>query len=318
MGIKEAINKKYNADIFKFGSDPSLQGERISSGSFSLDVALRGGLIKGQMTMFYGRELTCKSTLALCVAAEIQKKGGQVIYWDLERAFNPTWAAKFGISPKDTLVSQIADATRIIDITRDIIQETDLIVIDSIPSLIPQEELEKSAERMTIGKLALSLGVFVRKAYSVNHQCLILFVNQEREDPSAPVFGAKWVGGRPVKLPGGRGIRHWCGQIVEFKVGAPIEEKKIRLGNTIRCRVKKNRWGPPFEEAEFDFYYDGRIDREKEVITTALKFRKIEQRGAWYFLGEERFQGLEELVSSLKQSPKRLKMLEKEILKELV
>lgn len=314
MEIK-AINKKYDSDIFKFGSDPSLRGERIPSGSFSLDVALRGGLIKGQMTMFYGRELTCKSTLALCVAAEIQKRGGRVVYWDLERAFNPIWASKFGVSPEDILISRIADATRVIDITRDVIQEADLIVIDSIPSLIPQEELEKSAEKMTIGKLALSLGMFVRKAYSVNHQCLILFVNQEREDPSA--FGAKWIGGKPAKIPGGRGIRHWCGQIVEFRVGAPIEKKGIRIGNTVRCRVRKNRWGPPFEEAEFDFFYDGRIDRDKEVIVTALRFRKIEQRGAWYYLGERRFQGLEELIAFLKQSPKRLKELEGEILKEL-
>jgi recombination protein RecA len=213
------INKLLNKDVLRSGDDPIFEIEKVSTGSLGLDRALWGGLPLGRMVMFHGRTQSGKTTMAYNMIAEIQRRGKLAAFFDLEGSYNPKWAAKWGVDTKNLLISPVKAASVLTDLAKELVlSDLGIIVVDTIPMMIPPEELnpEKDSSAPVIGKQAIAVGRFIRDVNEQVHDCMILFVNQERDDPGSSM-GGKWFGAKPKKLPGGNALMFSSRVRVEFK-----------------------------------------------------------------------------------------------------
>jgi recombination protein RecA len=298
----------------RMGTD-KLPGEVpiISTGCLSLDLALGvGGLPKGRVVEIFGPEASGKTTLALHVVAEAQKKGGVAIFIDAEHALDVQYAKKLGVNIEDLLISQPDNGEQALEIAENLVRSgaVDVIVIDSVAALVPKAEIEGEMGDAHMGLQARLMSQALRKmtASISKSNTIVIFVNQIRMK-----IGIMF--GNPETTTGGNALKFYSSVRLDIRRIASIKQGQDVIGSRTKVRVVKNKVAPPFKEVEFDLIHGEGISREGDILDLAVDKNLIEKSGTWYAYGGERIgQGRENAKQFLKEKPKVLEQMEKEIL----
>jgi len=283
--------------IMRMGDKQAIHVETISTGSLSLDLALGiGGVPRGRIIEIYGPESSGKTTLALHVVAAAQKAGGEAAYVDAEHALEPAYARALGVDIDSLLIAQPDTGEQALEITEVLVRSgaVDVVVIDSVAALTPRGEIEGSMGESSVGVIARLMSQALRKlAASISKtNCVVIFINQLREK-----IGVMY--GNPETTPGGRALKYFSSVRLDVRRIETIKNGTEMVGNRTRVRVIKNKVAPPFKEAEFDIMYGEGISKIGEIIDLGVRLELIEKGGAWYTVGEQRFQGKENVKTFL-------------------
>jgi recombination protein RecA len=303
--------------IMKLGAE-TLPGEipTISTGSLSLDIALGvGGLPKGRVIEIFGPEASGKTTLALHVIAEAQKRGGIAVFIDAEHALDVQYAKKLGVKIDELLLSQPDTGEQALEIADQLVRSggVDVIVIDSVAALVPKAEIEGEMGDAHMGLQARLMSQALRKltaTISKSHT-IVIFVNQIRMK-----IGVMF--GNPETTTGGNALKFYSSVRLDVRRIASIKQGQDVIGSRTKVRVVKNKVAPPFKEVEFDLIYGEGISREGDVLDLAVEKNIVEKSGTWYTFGGQRIgQGRENAKQFLKENSKILEQMEKEILESV-
>ncbi len=298
--------------IMKLGDAKKLNVESIPTGSFSLDLALGvGGLPKGRIVEIYGPESSGKTTLALNVIAQAQKKGGKAAFIDAEHAMDPEYAGKLGVKTKELLISQPDNGEEALNILESLVRAViiDVVVVDSVAALTPKVEIEGEMGAQYMGLQARMMSQALRKltAISAKSNTMVIFINQLREKIGI-VFG------NPETTPGGRALKFYSSVRIDVRKEAVIKKGEDVVGNRVRAKVVKNKVAAPFKIAEFDIMYGTGMSYEADVANAALKYGVMTKAGASYsFEGEKLGVGIENVKAKLVEDKKLLQALEKRV-----
>jgi recombination protein RecA len=286
--------------------------EAIPTGSLALDIATGvGGIPKGKIIEIFGPESSGKTTLALHVIAEAQKKGGIAVFIDAEHALDPKYAQKIGIDLDNLYISQPDYGEQALEIAESLLRSgaVDVIVIDSVAALVPRDELEGEIGEAHVGKQARLMAQALRKLKSLAHNAnaAVIFINQLREK-----IGVMF--GNPETTPGGRALKFFADMRLDVRRIGDAKEGDSRIGSRVRVRVVKNKLAPPFREAEFDMIYGEGICKLCDLIDTASELGVIKKSGAWYSYGEVRLgQGRDQAKKFLQENPELAQEIEKRV-----
>jgi len=306
------IEKDYGKGaIMRMGDKQVIHVEAISTGSLSLDLALGiGGVPRGRIVEIYGPESSGKTTLALHVVASAQKMGGEVAYVDAEHALEPAYARALGVDIDSLLISQPDTGEQALEITEVLVRSgaVDVVVIDSVAALTPRGEIEGAMGDSSVGVIARLMSQALRKlAASISKtNCVVIFINQLREKIGV-------VYGNPETTPGGRALKYFSSVRLDVRRIETLKSGTEMVGNRTRVRVIKNKVAPPFKEAEFDIMYGEGISKIGEIIDLGVRLELIEKGGSWYTIGEQRFQGKDNLKAFFKENPEEADKIEAEI-----
>ena len=286
--------------------------EVIPSGSLSLDVALGiGGVPRGRIVEIYGPESSGKTTLALHIIAEAQKKGGLAAFIDAEHALDIPYARKLNVNIDDMLVSQPDNGEQALEITEVLVRSgaIDVIVIDSVAALVPKAEIEGEMGEATMGGQARLMSQALRKltaTISKSKTCVV-FINQIRMK-----IGVMF--GNPETTTGGNALKFYATMRIDIRRLNPIKEGQEIIGNRTRVKVVKNKIAPPFKETEFDIIYGRGISREGDVLDMAVAVNVVEKSGTWYsYKGERLGQGRENAKNLLHEQVDLLTEIESRV-----
>ncbi len=289
--------------IMKLGAgSPALEIEATSTGSLGLDIALGiGGLPKGRIIEVYGPESSGKTTLALHVVAEEQKKGGVCAFVDAEHALDPLYAKKLGVNLEELLISQPDTGEQALEIVDTLVRSgaVSLVVVDSVAALTPKAELEGDMGDATVGAQARLMSQAMRKLTgSISRSnCMVIFINQIRMK-----IGVMF--GNPETTTGGNALKFYASVRLDIRRIGAIKDRDEVVGNTTRVKVVKNKVAPPFKQVEFDIMYGEGISKTGEMIDLGVKAGVVEKSGAWYSYGDERIgQGRENAKQYLRDHP---------------
>jgi recombination protein RecA len=296
------IDKQFGkGSIMRLGSREKVDIPAIPTGSLSLDAALGiGGMPRGRVVEIYGPESSGKTTLALHVIAEAQRRGGMAAFIDAEHALDATYAAKLGVDTDNMLVSQPDSGEQALEIAEVLIRSNavDVLVIDSVAALVPRAELEGDMGDAQMGLQARLMSQALRKLTSVvakSGTCLI-FINQLREKIGV-MFGS------PETTTGGRALKFYASIRLDIRRIASLKEGEVVIGSRAKVKVVKNKVAPPFREAEFDILYGEGISKEGDLLDLAVEQKVVEKSGAWYAIDGERMgQGRENARQFLKDN----------------
>ncbi|MEY8386078.1 recombinase RecA [Oscillospiraceae bacterium 38-13] len=309
------IEKMYGkGSIMRLGDRTELNVEFIPTGSLALDVALGiGGLPKGRIIEIYGPESSGKTTLALHVVAEAQKRGGEVAFVDAEHALDPTYARALGVKVDDLLISQPDTGEQALEITEALVRSgaIDVIVVDSVAALVPRAEIEGEMGDSYVGLHARLMSQALRKLTGAigKTNTIVIFINQLREK-----VGVMY--GNPEVTTGGRALKFYASVRIDVRRVESIKNGSELIGNRTRAKVVKNKMAPPFREAEFDIMYGEGIVRESELIDLGVKLDLVQKAGSWFSMGETRIgQGREAAKKYLIENPEIRDKLEEDIRK---
>ncbi|HSR62152.1 MAG TPA: recombinase RecA [Gammaproteobacteria bacterium] len=289
----------------------------VSTGSLSLDIALGvGGLPRGRVVEIYGPESSGKTTLALHVAAEIQKAGGTAAFVDAEHALDPIYAEKLGVEIDDLLVSQPDTGEQALEITDMLVRSgaVDLVIVDSVAALTPKAEIEGEMGDSHMGLQARLMSQALRKltANIKRSNTLVIFINQIRMK-----IGVMF--GNPETTTGGNALKFYASVRLDIRRIGAIKKGDEVIGNETRVKVVKNKVAPPFREAIFDILYGEGISRESEIIKLGVDNDLIEKTGAWYsYKGDRIGQGKDNVRIFLKENPEIAEEVEVSIRKKLL
>ena len=273
--------------IMKLGQDnPVIDIESISTGSISLDIALGiGGLPRGRIIEIYGPESSGKTTLALHVVAEEQKKEGICAFVDAEHALDPGYAKKLGVNLDELLISQPDTGEQALEITETLVRSgaVSLVVVDSVAALTPRSELEGDMGDAQVGAQARLMSQAMRKLTgSISRSnCMVIFINQIRMKIGV-MFGS------PETTTGGNALKFYASVRLDIRRIGALKDREEVIGNSTRVKVVKNKVSPPFKQVEFDIMYGEGISKVGEIIDLGVKFDIIEKSGAWFSYGDER------------------------------
>ena len=288
--------------VMKMGEKATLRIETISTGALSLDVALGiGGLPRGRVTEIFGPESSGKTTLALHVVAEAQRKGGVCAYIDAEHALDPIYARAIGVDVDEMLISQPDTGEQALEITDVLIRSgaIDAVVIDSVAALTPRAEIEGEMGDTHMGLQARLMSQALRKLTANLHKshAVCIFINQLREKIGV-MFGS------PETTPGGRALKFYSSIRLDIRRIESIKNGAEAVGNRTRVRVVKNKTAPPFRTAEFDIMYSEGISREGSVLDLAVGLDIVKKSGAWYTYQDDQVgQGRENVKKFLRENP---------------
>ena len=311
------IEKQYGKGaIMKMGEEV-MPGEIpvISTGSLSLDLALGvGGLPKGRVIEIYGPEASGKTTLALHVVAEAQKKGGIAAFIDAEHALDVHYAKKLGVKVDDLLLSQPDTGEQALEITEILVRSgaVEVIVVDSVAALVPKAEIEGEMGDAHMGLQARLMSQALRKLTATisKSNTIVIFVNQIRMK-----IGVMF--GNPETTTGGNALKFYASVRLDCRRIASIKQGQDVVGSRTKVRVVKNKVSPPFREVEFDLIHGEGISREGDVLDLAVDKNIVEKSGTWYtYQGQRIGQGRENSKQFLKENPKILEVMGKEILEK--
>ena len=313
MAINQIDKQFGKGSIMRLGEQkPIDDGNSISTGALSLDIASGvGGVPKGRIIEIYGPESSGKTTLALHIVAEAQKKGGNAAYIDAEHALDPEYSKRIGVNIEELLISQPDTGEQSLEITETLVRSgaVDVIVIDSVAALVPKAELDGEMGDVHVGLQARLMSQALRKltgTVSRSNTCVI-FINQIRMK-----IGVMF--GNPETTPGGRALKFYTSMRMEIRKITSIKEGTDIVGNRTRVRVVKNKVAPPFKMTEFDIMYGEGISYEGDILDLALKGDIIEKTGAWYSYGDTRIgQGRENAKKYLKDNPNERDRMVKEV-----
>ena len=289
--------------VMKLGEREVVEIDAISSGSLSLDVALGiGGLPKGRIDEIYGPESSGKTTLALHVIAEAQKKGGTCAFVDAEHALDPVYAKKLGVNTDEMLISQPDNGEQALEIADTLVNSNaiDVLVVDSVAALVPRAEIEGDMGDSHMGLHARLMSQALRKLTgSISRsQALVIFINQIRQK-----IGVMF--GNPETTTGGNALKFYASIRMDIRRIGAIKDRDEVVGNQTRVKVVKNKLAPPFKTVEFDIMYGEGISKNGEILDLATKDGLVEKAGAWYSYNGERIgQGRENAKIYLKENPK--------------
>ena len=291
--------------IMKLGDQKSMEIEKVSSGSISIDLALGGGYAKGRIVEIYGPESSGKTTLCLHAVAEFQKTGGTVAFIDAEHALDPVYAAKVGVDTDNLLLSQPDSGEQALEILEALVRSggVDLVIVDSVAALTPRAEIEGDMGDSHMGLQARLMSQALRKVTGVASKMgvTIIFINQIRMKIGV-VFG------NPETTTGGNALKFYASQRIEIRKGKKIEngtgDDKIAEGNTAKIKVVKNKVAPPFKTAEIDIVFNEGISKMGDLLEVAVSFEIVKKAGAFFSFQETRLgQGKLKAVNFLKESP---------------
>ncbi|MHB2154571.1 recombinase RecA [Calditrichota bacterium GD2] len=298
--------------IMRLGDRVKIDVDVIPTGSVSLDAALGiGGVPRGRITEIYGPESSGKTTLALHIIAEAQKRGGLAAFVDAEHALDPGYAKKLGVDTINLLVSQPDNGEQALEIVETLVRSgaLDVIVIDSVAALVPKAEIEGEMGDSHMGLQARLMSQALRKltgTVSKSNTCVI-FINQIREK-----LGVMF--GNPETTTGGRALKFYTSIRLDIRRIATIKVGNEMVGNRTRVKVVKNKMAPPFREAEFDIMYDQGISKEGDVLDKAVEFRIVQKSGTWFSYNDLRLgQGRENVKAFLKENPEVFQEIEKQV-----
>jgi len=330
--LREGINEMNNADkqkaldaalsqieksfgkgsIMKLGSNAHLDVETISTGSLGLDIGLGiGGLPRGRIIEIYGPESSGKTTLALQVIAEAQKKGGKCAIIDAEHALDPSYAAKLGCNIEELLISQPDAGEQALEITDTLVRSgaLDVLVVDSVAALVPKAELEGEMGDSHMGLQARLMSQALRKLTGSisKSNTIVIFINQVRMK-----IGVMF--GNPETTTGGNALKFYASVRMDIRRIGSIKDKEDIIGNETRVKIVKNKMAPPFRVVDFDIMYGEGISKEGEIIDLGVNAGVIEKSGSWFsYNGERLGQGKENVRQLLKTNKALAAELEQKI-----
>lgn len=314
----EQIEKQFGKGaVMKISEAERVPVEAIPTGSLSLDLALGvGGLPRGRVVEIFGPEMSGKSSLALHVIREAQKKEGLCAYIDAEHAFDAEFAKKIGVKVEDLLISQPDTGEQALSIAETLVRSNavDVIVIDSVAALVPRAEVEGEMGDAQIGLQARLMSSALRKLAGAisKSKTIIIFINQLRMK-----IGLFF--GNPETTPGGLALKFYSSVRLDVRRGEAIKKGDEVIGNRVRVKVVKNKVAAPFKKAEFDLIFNEGISRHGELIDLGITYGILQKSGSWYQTkdGKKLGQGREAIVEFLKKNPKAASELQMEILKKI-
>jgi len=298
------IEKQYGkGSIMKLGDPGSnMNVETVPTGSLSLDIALGlGGIPKGRVLEIYGPESSGKTTVALHMVAEVQKRGGIAGFIDAEHALDPVYAKKIGVDIDNLYISQPDNGEQALEITETMVRSgaVDIVIIDSVAALVPKAEIDGDMGDSHMGLQARLMSQALRKLTAIisKSNCSVLFINQLREKMGV-MFGS------PETTTGGRALKFYSSIRMDVRRIETLKQNGEMVGNRTRIKVVKNKIAPPFKEAEFDIMFGEGISREGDILDLAADVNIINKSGAWYAYNEEKIgQGRENAKLFLRENP---------------
>ncbi len=307
------IEKMYGkGSIMRFGDKTDLNVDYIPTGSLSLDLALGiGGLPRGRIIEIYGPESSGKTTLALHVVAEAQKRGGEVAFVDAEHALDPTYARALGVKIEDMLISQPDTGEQALEITEALVRSgaIDVVVVDSVAALVPRAEIEGEMGDSYVGLHARLMSQALRKLTGAigKTNTIVIFINQLREK-----VGVMY--GNPEVTTGGRALKFYASVRIDVRRIEALKSGSEIIGSRTRAKVVKNKVAPPFREAEFDIMYGEGISQVGELVDLGVKLGLVQKSGSWFSMGEVRIgQGRDAAKQYLKDHPEEAARLDAEV-----
>ena len=289
--------------VMKLGdNNAQMQVEVVPSGSLSLDLALGvGGVPKGRIVEVYGPESSGKTTVALHMVAEVQKRGGIAGYVDAEHAMDPTYAKALGVDIDNLYISQPDDGEQALEIAETMVRSgaIDIVIVDSVAALVPRAEIEGEMGDSHMGLQARLMSQALRKLTGITNKsnCTVVFINQLREK-----IGITF--GNPETTTGGRALKFYSSIRMEIRKADVLKQGTEIVGNRVKVKVAKNKVAPPFKTAEFDIIYGKGISREGDILDLAAEVDIVNKSGAWYAYNETRIgQGRENAKQFLRDNP---------------
>ena len=310
--VVDEIKQRFgDGAIMKLKDVRAVDVDTISTGSISLDMALGvGGIPRGRVIEIYGAESSGKTSLALHILTEAQKKGGVGAFIDAEHALDPDYAKKIGVNIDDLLISQPDSGEQALQIVETLVRsgEVDVIVVDSVAALVPQTEIDGEVGEFQIGLQARLMSQALRKLSGIvsKTKTIVIFLNQTRMK-----IGVMW--GNPETTPGGLALKFYSSVRVELRRLAQIKKGEEIIGNRVKAKIVKNKVAAPFKVTEFDIYYNEGISKFSDIINIGLKFNIIKKTGSWFQYGDIKLgQGMEGSKNFLKENSEMAEKIKKE------
>lgn len=307
------IEKAYGkGSVMKLGDNMHLNVETVPSGSLGLDLALGvGGVPKGRVVEVYGPESGGKTTVALHMVAEVQKRGGIAGFIDAEHALDPVYAKKIGVDIDNLYISQPDTGEQALEITETMVRSgaVDIVIVDSVAALVPKAEIEGEMGDSHVGLQARLMSQALRKLTAIigKTNCTVIFINQLREKVGV-MFG------NPETTTGGRALKYYSSIRLEVRRGEQIKKDGEAIGNRTKIKVVKNKVAPPFRTAEVDIIYGEGISREGDILDLAAAENIVNKSGAWYaYNGDKIGQGRENAKLFLKEHPDLMEEVEQKV-----
>ena len=309
----QQIEKNFGkGTVMRLGDKPEMNVDAIPTGSLALDAALGiGGVPKGRIIEIYGPESSGKTTLALHIVAEAQKKGGEVAFVDAEHALDPTYAAAIGVDIDSMLVSQPDTGEQALEITDALVRSgaVDVVVVDSVAALTPRAEIEGEMGDTFVGLQARLMSQALRKLAGniAKTNCVVIFINQLRMK-----IGVMY--GNPETTTGGNALKFYASVRIDIRRIEAIKNGSEIIGNRTRAKIVKNKVAPPFKEAVFDIMYGEGISKWGELVDMAVQLDLIQKSGSWFSIGDERIgQGRDNARKYLMENPEAAQRIEAQV-----
>ena len=307
------IEKNFGkGSVMRLGDRPEMNVDAIPTGSLALDAALGiGGLPRGRIVEIYGPESSGKTTLALHVVAEAQKRGGEVAFVDAEHALDPVYAAAIGVDIDSMLVSQPDTGEQALEITDALVRSgaLDVVVVDSVAALVPRQEIEGEMGDAFVGLQARLMSQALRKLAGTiaKTNCIVIFINQLRMK-----IGVMY--GNPETTTGGNALKFYSSVRLDVRKVETIKDGGAVIGNRTRVKVVKNKVAPPFREAIFDIMYGEGISKYGELLDMAVELELVNKSGSWFSVGDERIgQGRDNAKQYIQNHPELADELEAKV-----